>query len=69
MTKAKICGFWTRSGVDGRLYFYETAIDTWWYVVGGQMVRIKASRLPLDLVGLESGRRRCGGNCGQGGKG
>jgi len=49
-------GFWARSGEDGRLYFYETAIDTWWYVVGGQTARIKASRLPKDVAGPESGR-------------
>ena len=47
-------GFWTRSAIDGRLYFYETAIDTWWYMVNGRAVRIKPRLLPKDVAELET---------------
>ena len=51
----KAYGFWTKSEVDGRLYFYETAIKKWWYIVNGQAVGIKRHLLPPDVAGLDPG--------------
>jgi len=47
-------GFWTKSEIDGRLYFYEIAIKKWWYMVNGQAVRIKPHLLSKDVAGLEA---------------
>ena len=48
-------GFWTKSEIDGRLYFYEAAVKKWWYMVKGLAVGVKPHLLPRDVAGLESG--------------
>ena len=53
MNVGRICGFWTRSAVDGKVYLYDKFSDRWWVLSDGRMLRVKD--LPHDVAALEPG--------------
>jgi len=50
MNEGRVCGFWTRSAVDGKVYLYDKFTDKWRVLSDGHMLRVKD--LPHDVAAL-----------------